>query len=54
MASHGSGGGARAAEVPLGSVPERLVSTLACALLVIATDGRRAHVATPSLRPGAA
>lgn len=35
VASHGTGGRARAAHVPLGSVPERLFSELDCSLLVI-------------------
>jgi nucleotide-binding universal stress UspA family protein len=35
VASHGQGGRERAAEIPLGSVPERLFSELNCSLLVI-------------------
>ncbi len=35
VASHGTGGRARAARVPLGSVPERLFSELNCSMLVI-------------------
>lgn len=35
VASHGTGGHARAAQVPLGSVPERLFTDLNCSMLVI-------------------
>lgn len=35
VASHGTGGKARAAHVPLGSVPERLFTELNCSMLVI-------------------
>ncbi|MBS2023161.1 MAG: universal stress protein [Deltaproteobacteria bacterium] len=35
VASHGTGGRARAAQVPLGSVPERLFTELNCSMLVI-------------------
>ncbi|MEO7732610.1 MAG: universal stress protein, partial [Kofleriaceae bacterium] len=35
VSSHGRGGVARAREIPLGSVPERLFSELACGLLIV-------------------
>lgn len=35
VASHGAGGGERAPRIPLGSVPERLLSDLECALLIV-------------------
>jgi nucleotide-binding universal stress UspA family protein len=42
VASHGRGGIQRAGDVPLGSVPERLLSELDCALLIVpATKFRR-------------
>jgi len=45
VASHGTGGRARAAHVPLGSVPERLFSELDCSMLVIPVPGGDAHAA---------
>ena len=35
VASHGQGGARRVREVPLGSVPERLLSDLECPLLIV-------------------
>lgn len=35
VCSHGQGGLARAAAVPLGSVPERLLADLPCSLLLV-------------------
>lgn len=45
VASHGTGGRARAAHVPLGSVPERLFWELDCSMLVIPVADGDAHPA---------
>jgi nucleotide-binding universal stress UspA family protein len=39
VARHGRGGVQRAAEVPLGSVPERLIADLDCSLLIAPAVG---------------
>ena len=41
VGSHGRGGSQRVAEVPLGSVPERLMADLHCSLLVIPVSAKR-------------
>ncbi len=45
VASHGQGGGERAASVPLGSVPERLFTELNCSMLVIPVHAAEASTA---------
>lgn len=42
LASHGAGGRVRSAQVPLGSVPERLFSELNCSMLVIPVPSTQA------------
>lgn len=38
VATHGRGGAIRSGEVPLGSVPERLLSELECALMIVPSE----------------
>ncbi len=47
VATHGSGGAGRAAAVPLGSVPERLLTELRCSLLIIPVKSASQQMLVP-------